>query len=113
MVKFDKVGKLDFVVTKGASELIEQARGYVSQISGNMESEIASTCNEMLFLPILSRLTTVEFFKEHKIPDDVLTYRIFVHDTILEKDYFVSLGQLPDPNAPSGPIKIIESAYIR
>ena len=102
MVKFDKVGKLDFVVTKGASELIEQTRGYVTQISGNMESEIASTCNEMLFLPILSRLTTV-----------VLTYRICVHDTILEKDYFVSLGQLPDPNAPSGPIKIIESAYIR
>ena len=89
MVKFDKVGKLDFVVTKGASELIEQARGYVSQISGNIESEIASTCNEMLFLPILSRLTTVEFFKEHKIPDDELTYRICVHDTILEKDYFV------------------------
>ena len=39
MVKFDKVGKLDFVVTKGASELIEQTRGYVTQISGNMESE--------------------------------------------------------------------------
>lgn len=104
---FKKINKHQYFL-EDSEELIKRVKEMVEVISGD-SSKFIQPSNDNLFQTILSRIVSVEFFKEIELEDDILTLLIDVsYDNNL---YTISLGKFMDP--VDGKTKIIESYYIR
>lgn len=97
MVKFKKVDEFSYIIEEGLSELIAEAQEYVIKISHNEKvnkDEYAKFVNDKLFLEILSRLISKEFFKSMIIENDILMSVIsFNYD---DRIYYTSVGYMED-----------------
>lgn len=110
MIVFESSSKGHFVIREGIEDLVKEVKDIIATISNNNQDNFIADCNETLFQDLMSRKIAVEFFKKFDIDPNYLTVLIsYVYDN---NTYKVSLGKLPDPKDPKGPIKIVESRYI-
>lgn len=111
MVTFERINNFHYFC-KNADSLIEEATKVLESISGGQEylKEHIRAANELIFITVLARIVTREFFKQiPTLPDNVLTALVdisYAGDT-----YTVSLGKSLDVS--DGKEKIISSYYIK
>lgn len=111
MLTFVKSSPGNYVIGSGVDVLAKHVNEIISSISDGKPYDFISECNELLFQDIASRIVAAEFFKENDVDEEYLT--VLITFTHIDKTYMVSLGKLPDPNDPSGPVKIVESRYVK
>lgn len=108
MVKFKQINRFQYLAEEH-EELVNYVKNLVEELSGSSKDFIEQS-NRELFHNMLSRVVAREFFKQVKIPDNVLTVVIDLNyqDTV----YTTSVGIMPDPEDGIR-VKYVDSYYIR
>lgn len=110
MITFEQSSKGKYVIKGDINSFINKVNNFIKEISSQEQDKFIEDCNDNLFQDIASRMIAIEFFKEHDIDQDYLT--VLINYVYNNQNYSVSLGKLPDPKDPKGPVKIVESRYI-
>lgn len=110
---FQQVNKLEYLVSSGVDRLMEAVESILASISQGQQDQYIEPANDALMQAILSRLVALEFFKQYDVTEDILLYRVVIHDTVRDRDLYVSLGKLQDPTKDSSELKIVESYFIK
>lgn len=110
---FQQVNKLEYLVSSGVDRLMEAVESILANISQGQQDQFIEPANDALMQAILSRLVALEFFKQYDVTEDIILYRVIIHDTVRDRDLYVSLGKLQDPTKDSSELKIVESYFIK